>query len=239
MEKGRKYLHGYTCSGVNIFCLDFEVAETGFGSVLNLCTHNWDHNQLLTCNRAEVLQRWCAPVCLGHWTEQLGQTWERRWRLKTQASAEWWRTAWGRISILNFLHVLKSQTANRQSLTERKKAWLQTVFKADLSSWNPTFVMHHKVFEKMWNRQWLLRKFTKEWKINSLVNKMSYTQFTQDMVIAIFFSLNYLIFQGNFRTKKEAYQKLFTYTRFDCQMARESHSEEWTTVSQILASFPL
>lgn len=149
-----------------IFCLDFEAAKTEFGSVPNLCSQNWDHNQLLTCNRAEVWQRWCAPVCLGHWTEQLGWAWERRWRLKTQASAEWWRTVWGRISILNFLHDLKSQTADRQSLPLRRKAWQQAVFKADLSSWNPTFAMHDKMFEKMWNRQWLPRKFTKEWKIN-------------------------------------------------------------------------
>ena len=49
----------------------------------------------------------------------------------------------------------------------------------------------------------------------------------------------YLIFQSEFKTGKEAYQKLFKHTQFDSQVLREGHSEEWTTVSQILASFPL
>lgn len=38
---------------------------------------------------------------------------------------------------------------------------------------------------------------------------------------------------------KEPYQKLFKYTQFDCQVIGEGQSEEWTTVFQILASFPL
>lgn len=38
---------------------------------------------------------------------------------------------------------------------------------------------------------------------------------------------------------KEAYQMLFKYTQFDGQVVREGQSEEWTTLSQILASFPL
>lgn len=52
------------------------------------------------------------------------------------------------------------------------------------------------------------------------------------MVIAIF--VMELIFQSEFKMGEEAYQK----NLYICQVVREGHSEEWTTVSHILPSFP-
>ena len=37
----------------------------------------------------------------------------------------------------------------------------------------------------------------------------------------------------------EAYQIVFKYTQFDCQVGREAQAEEWRTPSRILANLSL